>query len=92
MSRSILSNERECYICKGTQNLEKHHIFFGFNRQKSEKYGAWVYLCKPHHTITKFSVHENYEVNLKLKQECQKRFEELYDHDTFMAVFGRNYL
>ena len=33
-----------------------------------------------------------YKRQLQLKQECQRRFEALHGHDTFMEVFGRNYL
>lgn len=37
-------------------------------------------------------VHFDKALDLQLKQECQRRFEALYGHDTFMEVFGRNYL
>lgn len=92
MTKSILSNERECYVCKTTLNLHKHHIFFGPNRQNSEKYGCWVYLCAWHHNMSNVGVHFNRLLDVELKREAQKRFEELHGHEKFMEVFGKNWL
>lgn len=41
-----------------------------------------------------YGVHgkNGHELDMQLKRECQKRFEELYGHDTFMDVFKKNYL
>lgn len=39
---------RSCWLCgrNGTaEPLDKHHIFGGAYRKKSEKYGLTVYLC-----------------------------------------------
>ena len=39
---------RECWLCgkNGCHDpLDKHHIFGGANRKKSEHYGLYVYLC-----------------------------------------------
>ena len=46
MADSILQTEKECYITGQTNNLHKHHIFFGNPlRQISEDNGFWVYLA-----------------------------------------------
>ena len=40
--------ERECFLCgrNGADDpLDKHHIFGGAYRKKSERYGLTVYLC-----------------------------------------------
>lgn len=89
--KSLLSNEKECYVCKTTVNLHKHHIYAGYNRQLSEKYGCWVYLCMYHHNGSKYSVHYDRDLDLKLRQECQRAFEKEYD-EAFLEIFGRNYL
>lgn len=94
MSKSLLSNERRCYLCGTTLNLHRHHIYPSAFRSKSEKYGLWVWLCFDHH-VGNHGVHTTPEGQArwkKLKAIGQKRFEELYDHDLFMKEFKRNYL
>ena len=39
-----------------------------------------------------YGVHFNRELDLMLKAECQRRFEEIYSHAEFMDAFGKNYL
>ena len=91
--KSILSDAKECYFCKSTMNLHKHHIFFGTaNRKKSEEFGCWVYLCAGHHNMTDYSVHFNKELDLKLKKECQKEFEKYGSREDFRRIFGKSYL
>ena len=92
MSKSILSNERECYVCHTPLNLHKHHIFPSANRKNSEKYGCWVYLCAWHHNMSNVGVHFNRLLDVELKREAQERFEELHSHEKFMEVFGKNWL
>lgn len=93
MSKSIISNERECWVCQTTLNLHRHHIFFGMaNRKQSEKYGCWVYLCARHHNMSNEGVHFNKVLDNCLKKETQRRFMEVYPDLDFVEVFGRNYL
>lgn len=93
MSKSILQNEKECYYSHTTYNIEKHHIFYGTaNKKLSEKWGCWVYLRHDLHNEPPAGVHHNKDNDLKLKQECQRAFEEKYGHEKFMQIFGRNYL
>lgn len=91
--KSIISDEKECYICHTTQNLHKHHIFFGTaNRKISEKYGCFCYLCYEHHNGSSRGVHFNIALDRKLKQEAQKRFIEVYGQEEYRRQIGRNYL
>lgn len=93
MTESIISNEKVCFRCGTTQNLHCHHIFSGAFRQKSDKYGLWVYLCVEHHTgdsgvhSVKGIPYSNY-----LRKIAQERFEMIYDHETFMKEFKRNWI
>lgn len=91
---SIVSNKRKCYFCWTTDNLHRHHIFYGTaNRERSEEYGCWVYLCAAHHNMTPYSVHFNKQYDLSLKRIAQRRFEERCgSREDFVKVFGRNYL
>lgn len=92
MSRSIMQTEKECYITGSTEDLHKHHIYPGSRRNASEKWGCWVWLRADWHNMSDYGVHFNKELDLRLKRECQEEFERRYDHDTFMKIFGRNYL
>lgn len=93
MSDSIMSNERKCYITGRTDNLHKHHIFPGNpNRRISEKYGCWCYLTGEMHNQSSAGVHYNKELDMKLRCECQARFEKAYPLLSFRNVFGANYL
>lgn len=94
---ALYSKERRCIVCgcvsDNPRYIHKHHIFFGTdNRKKSEEWGCYCYLCWWHHTGSSNSVHNNHELDLKIKKDCQMRFEKKYGHDKFMKVFHRNYL
>lgn len=90
--KSILQDEKMCYVCGTTYNIHEHHIIYGSNRKNSEKYGLKCYLCGKHHNLSNEGVHFNKELDLKLKQMAQKKFEETHSHEEFMRIFGRNYL
>lgn len=92
--KSIMQEERECYLTGAKSGLHRHHIFGAFNRNNSEKYGLWVWLRwdrhiadSPHRTP-----HNDAEIDLMLKREAQRKFEEIYSRDVFMQIFGRNWL
>ena len=88
---SLLQNTKKCYVCNTTLNLHKHHIYEGRNRNNSEKYGCWVWLCAKHHNMSDEGVHFNKKLDNELKQQCQLYFEKTYDID-FLSIFRRNYL
>lgn len=91
--KSILSNDRECFICHTDYDLHRHHIFAGSRRQTSEKEGCWVYLCARHHNMSDEGVHFNRENDLHLKRICQARWEALNgDREDFIRKFGKSYL
>ena len=95
MSKSILSNEKSCYCCHTTINLHRHHIFFGMaNRKLSEHDGCWVYLCANHHNMSRYGVHNgNRELDLRLKKECQERWETKNGtREDFIKRYGKSYL
>ncbi|EOZ2853504.1 hypothetical protein ACQQ4G_003112 [Listeria monocytogenes] len=93
MSKSIISNKRECLICKTSFNLHKHHIFGGFGkRDLSEEYGCWCYLCARHHDMSDEGAHFDKILDTKLKKHAQKKFTEHYKNLDFRKIFGKNYL
>lgn len=91
-SSIITEDNNHCYLCHKLTHCDKHEAFFGKNRQQSIKYKLIFYLCPSCHTISNFSVHNNYFTDLKLKQIAQKTFETKYSHEEFMNIFQENYL
>lgn len=90
---SVLQSEKHCFVCETTQNLHSHHIFFGANRKIAERRGLKVWLCVHHHTGSNEAVHNNRQLDLKLKQMAQEYYEAHYGtRDDFRREFGRNYL
>ena len=91
--KSIIQNEKVCYVCGTTYNLQDHHVIFGTsNRRNSEKYGLKVWLCQNHHTGSA-GVHFNKPLDLHLKKLAQAKFETEYgDRNEFRRVFGKSYL
>lgn len=89
---------RQCFLCGRNGNgdpLDKHHIFGGANRKKSEKYGAVVYLCHRRcHENGKEAVHKNRETELRLKQYGQLKVmgEQGWTEEEFRAEFGKSWL
>ena len=107
MSKSIIQEKKECYICRAFMNLEndmrelpekgleKHHIMFGFssnNRKLSEKYGLWVWLCPKHHKWDDISPHKSKITNIATRRIAQRAFELKYSHEKWMELFGKNYI
>lgn len=93
--KSIISNDSShCYLCGSCRNLERHHIFGGPNRSKSDRLGIVVLLCHDCHNEPPFGVHHNAQVMYRLKQIGQAKAMEEYGWttDEFRTVFGKNYL
>ena len=73
--KSILQNKKRCFITGRTDNLEKHHIYFGNpNRKISDCNGFWVYLTAEWHRGPK-GPHQRKEISLMLKEACQTAYE-----------------
>ncbi len=91
------AGDHSCLLCallkkEDARGIHQHHVFGGTaNREKSEQWGMKAWLCLEHHE-GRTGVHNNRKMDMFLKQRAQRAFEELYDHETFMREFGRNYL
>ena len=86
--KSILTDNLErCFICGGTAT-DMHEIYSAGNRKASMKNNFCCPLCrKCHQTITL-----NYGLNLRLKMECQEKFEETHSREEWFEIIGKNYL
>ena len=94
MSKSIMQDEKECFICGTTHWLEKHHIFGGAYRKKSERDGLTVYLCHYHHNEPPDGVHHNRRGMDYLRAKGQEAYMKRYGAtvEDFIREYGRNYL
>lgn len=108
MSKSIIQDQKECFLCReeadrngyygelSPNGLHKHHFIygrFGAYRKKAEHYGLWGYVCaERHHEHGPESPHVNAKVREHLCQVAQEAFEEKYSHELFIQEFGKNWL
>lgn len=91
-------DNRRCFLCGrngASDPLERHHIFPGAYRKKSEKYGLVVYLCHNRcHIFAKTAVHQNEGQMRRLKRYGQLKTmrEQGWNEEDFIREFGKNYL
>ena len=89
---------RYCWLCgkNGSQDpLDRHHLFGGAYRDKSEKYGLVIDLCHNScHIFGPKAVHRNHETMMLLRAQGQLKAmeEQQWTVEDFIREFGRNYL
>lgn len=89
---------RYCWLCgkNGSQDpLDRHHLFGGAYRDKSEKYGLVIDLCHNScHIFGPRAVHRNHETMMILKAQGQLKAmrEQNWTVEDFIREFGRSYL
>ncbi len=87
-----------CWLCGANgcfDPLDRHHIFGGANRKKSDRMGLVVHLCHNRcHLFGKKAAHQNKDTMLKLHQYGQRKAmsENGWDTAKFISEFGKNYL
>lgn len=67
---SVFTENMDCCIYTGSYIVERHHIFGGSNRKKSEKYGFVVPLRPDYHPMAQ----TYYEENIGSREEFRKEF------------------
>ena len=82
-----------CELCGYGGELALHHVFFGTaNRKLSDKWGMTAWLCPNCHQNGQKAVHKCRETDLILKRRYQAKFEREHPDESFIGIFGRNYL
>lgn len=88
----------QCWLCGRNGNgdpLERHHIFAGSNRKKSEKYGLVVLLCGERcHRNGKNAAHKSKDTMQTLHEYGQRKAmeENGWSVDDFRREFGKSYI
>lgn len=89
---------KECWRCGRNGScdpLDKHHIFGGANRKKSDKYRLTVCLCHNRcHIFGPDAAHQNADTMRRLHQFGQRKAmtEQGWTVDEFVRQFGKNYM
>ena len=98
MNSIVQKDTSRCFLCGMVgyvEHLDKHHIFGGALRNKSEKYGLVVYLHHNRcHIFGENAVHKNARINRKLQAFAQKKAMLRYNWsvEDFRKEFYKNYL
>ena len=93
MAKSIIQEDKVCYVTGSTLNLDCHHCIHGSNRKKADKLGLTVLLRHDVHMA--LHAHQKPFQNLdnELKKVAQLAYEEkVGTREDFLRYFGRNYL
>lgn len=91
-------SERSCFLCgrNGAEDpLDRHHIFGGAYRDKSEKYGLVVDLCHNRcHIFSKMAVHKSAKTMRQLRRygQLMAMKEQGWTEEEFIREFGKSYL
>lgn len=90
---SILTDDMEHCMFTGSNQVERHHVFGGSNRKRSEKYGFVAPLRPDLHPNGVHAGPQAKEVDKKLKMMCQEYYEAHYGtREKFIAEFGKSNL
>ena len=88
-------NMDRCFLTGMMVNIERHHIFGGADRNRSEKYGFIVPLHQSVHPNGAFRTDTNWkELDHWLKRKCQEYYIEVAHIGTrgdWYSEFGRFY-
>ena len=83
-----------CHICGRWGYTERHHIFGGANRRRSERDGLVVNLCVLCHREGKEAVHRSAVTMQRLHEEGQRMWMERTGGsvEDFRRAYGKSYL
>lgn len=79
-----------CFNCGCGDQLVRHEVFHGNNRERSKRYGCWVTLCVRCHQ----DLHNHPASYRWMQKETQRTAMERYGWtlEDFRKIFGKSYL
>ena len=88
------SNPPRWYNTRINDEVARHEVFFGKNRQKSIEDGLVVFLEPKLHNMSEYGVHFNPSFDKELKEIGQRTWMKYYDktEEDFIKRYGKNYL
>ena len=92
--KSIIQQERVCYITGTTRDLDLHHCIHGPLRKKADRDGLTVYLNHEVHMMLHAHQRPFENLDADLKKVAQTAWMERNDAtvEDFIKSYGRNYL
>lgn len=91
--KSVFTTDMDHCFFTGTNRVERHHIFGGSNRARSEKYGFVIPLAPNLHPNGVHAGPDSKLIDTRLKQMAQEYYETHYgSRQQFIKEFGRSYL
>lgn len=79
-----------CFRCGSVYSISLHEPIMGKNRKLSIKYKLQVPLCFNCHRLAHDEPSQNF--NQELQKQMQIKFESEHPNESFVKIFGRNYL
>lgn len=90
---SVFTDDLDHCMFTGAAPVERHHVFGGANRKKSERRGFIAPLRPDLHPNGVFAGKDAKDVDTALKRLSQQYYETHYGtREQFINEFGRNYL
>lgn len=92
---NLLQGKRvQCFFSRDDRqdNLCIHHIYRNAFRDKATEYGCWIWVRPDWHNLSNYSIHSDYNLELRLEALCQLAFEDKYSHEMFMDIFKHDYV
>ena len=90
---SVFTDDLDHCMFTGSAPVERHHIFGGANRKRSEQYGFIAPLRPDLHPNGVFAGAEAKSVDMKLKIMAQEYYEEhINTREKFIEEFGKSVL
>jgi len=90
---SILTDDLDHCMYTQRTPVERHHVFGGACRAKSERYGFIAPLSPELHPNGVHAIPASAAIDMELKQRCQRYYERVYGtREQFIAEFIRSYL
>ena len=92
--KSILQEDKKCFVTEDTEGLHKHHCLNGPNRRLAEEDGLWIWLRWDQHIENSpyKTPHNDADTDLFYKRLAQRKYEETHTREEWMRRYGRNYL
>lgn len=90
---SVIADDMDVCMFTGYSPVERHHVFGGAYRTKSEERGFIAPLRPDLHPNGVFAGQSAKLVDMRLKKMCQEYYEEHYGtREQFIDEFGKSYL
>ena len=86
----VPEDEQECFICHHSP-CEFHHVLNKTEKSFAEKIGAWVWLCRSHHSYI-HDTGEGQKLWRQWKAKAQAEYEKTHTRQEWMKGAHRNYL